>query len=480
MTARSRTLWMLGLAGAGALAATQALIAYRTDPLIAAGTPVVIGLLAVIVWRPIVGVYLGILAITVSDFTLTVADTHFTVAEVVLGATAVAAVGRLLATGEGIRRPHPAHLAYLAFCGWMALGLLFAEDPFTTRKILIFWVVFGVISMLVASSTPKQVERVLLCIALTGGIVAVIAISSGVTQEVEAAGQFAKGRAQSAFAHPNVFAFYLILSLAPAIAMAGRGGQLRRLLMLVCAGLIIAGLLLTLARGGIIGGAVSLMVLLWWAPFRRVAFGLLIVVGVYAAFNLNSLENAKEVSVVSERLGTVTNRQDVQANPRIRIWSKTFPMVADHPWLGVGEGNYPIWSPRYGLLDIGGLHYDHAHDLLLTIAAETGLIGLALFLAFGWGVARAAARARRGRRPETFAIALSLSAALLGLFINSVGEYPPRTTVILAAIMVEVGALIACERWVREREREQLEEPVDADEPALPYGRRRPLLGAAR
>ncbi|MDX6643512.1 MAG: hypothetical protein QOD76_1474 [Solirubrobacteraceae bacterium] len=475
MTTRDRTFWMLGVLVAGALAASQALIAYRTDPVIAAGVPVGLGVLAAIAYRPIMGVCLGLLTIPVSDFSVTVANTHFSIAEGIFIVTAVAAVARLIATGEGIRRPHPAHIAFLFFIGWAALGMVFAEDTFTVEKILVFWLVFAVISMLVASAPPRHVEYVLLCIALSGGIVGVIAIASGGPQELQSGGQIAQGRAQGSFAHPNVFAFYLILSLAPSIALAGRGPQWRRLLMLACAGAILAGLLLTLARGGIIGGAVSLLVLLAWAPFRRVAFTLLIVLAIFAAFNFNSLQNAQEVKIVSQRLSTLSNQQGVRENPRVRIWSKTFPMIANHPWVGVGEGNYPIWSPRYGLLDIGGLHYDHAHDLLLTIAAETGLIGLALFLAFMWGVVRAAASALRARRRETFALAVAMTAALLGLLVTSFGEYPPRTTVILATIMLEVGGLIACDRWAREHP----EQEPPPERAALGRNGRRALPGSA-
>jgi O-antigen ligase len=475
MTTRDRTFWMLGLLVAGALAGTQALVAYRTDPLIAAGAPLGIAVVAVIAWRPMFGVYLGILTIPVSNFSVTVANTHFSIAEGIFMVTAAMAVGRLIATGRGISRPHPAHVAFLAFIGWAALGLLFAEDPFTVQKILIFWVIFAIISMLIASASPKQIELVLLCIALTGGIVGVVAVTTGGPQELESAGQIAQGRAQSSFAHPNVFAFYLILSLAPAIALAGRGPQWRRLLMLGCTGAIIAGLALTLARGGIIGGAVSLLVLLGWAPFRRVAFGLLVLLSLFAAFNFNSLQNAQEVKIVSQRLGTLSNRESVRENPRVRIWSKTFPMIANHPWTGVGEGNYPIWSPRYGLLDIGGLHYDHAHDLLLTITAETGLIGLALFVAFLWGVGRTAARALRARRPETYALALAMTAALTGLLVTSFAEYPPRTTVIMATIMIEVGGLIACARWASERDAQDAQV---AEPPAPPRGRHARLLGS--
>ena len=58
-------------------------------------------------------------------------------------------------------------------------------------------------------------------------------------------------------------------------------------------------------------------------------------------------------------------------------------------------------------------------------------------------------RELRARARPTFPLGVGLAAALGGILASSLFDYPPRTNVIMAAIMVEIGALIALERAAR-------------------------------
>ncbi len=54
-------------------------------------------------------------------------------------------------------------------------------------------------------------------------------------------------------------------------------------------------------------------------------------------------------------------------------------MFNDHPWLGVGTGNYPVAYPRYAV----GRWRDplgHAHNYYLNVAAEAGLVGFVAYV----------------------------------------------------------------------------------------------------
>ncbi len=65
---------------------------------------------------------------------------------------------------------------------------------------------------------------------------------------------------------------------------------------------------------------------------------------------------------------------------RMAHWQAALGMFGDHPWTGVGIGNYAVAYPRYAL----GRWQDplgHAHNYYLNVAAETGLVGLLAFLA---------------------------------------------------------------------------------------------------
>jgi putative inorganic carbon (HCO3(-)) transporter len=72
---------------------------------------------------------------------------------------------------------------------------------------------------------------------------------------------------------------------------------------------------------------------------------------------------------------------------RMAHWQAAIGMFTDHPWLGVGIGNYAVAYPQYAV----GRWRDplgHAHNYYLNIAAEAGIIGLgAYLLLFGAGFA---------------------------------------------------------------------------------------------
>ncbi len=439
---------MLGVA---VLGAAVALLLYQTGPAVALALLAAAAVTAAAVWRPLYGVYAAILAIPLEILDLRFGgEAGLSPAEGLLLLTAAAAVPRLL-QGDS-RSPAAPHLWLGGFLAVASLGIFFAEDSFTVGKIVVIWSAFLVVSMLVASRSREELEQVLGCIALAGGVLGLVAILGTGEQELQSGGTVASNRAEGTFTHPNVLAFNLLLAipLALVLALEARRPPIR-MVSLVSAGLAITGLMLTLSRGALVGGAVSLLVLLAWPRFRRYAFALLTVLALFALVNFNSLQATSTVSLVGQRIATLTTSEGQRGGRRIDIWSDTPGIVIDHPFLGVGEGNYPNTSPDYGIRDIGGLPFDHAHNLALTIAAETGLIGLILFAGFAVSVGRVGTEALRGRSPGIYPPALAVIAALTGLLVTSLGEYPPRTNVVMALILIEVGALVGYNRLHREQ-----------------------------
>jgi O-antigen ligase len=66
---------------------------------------------------------------------------------------------------------------------------------------------------------------------------------------------------------------------------------------------------------------------------------------------------------------------------RLAHWLAGIHMFWDHPFLGVGIGNYAMAYPQYAL----GRFVDplgHAHNYYINIAAETGIFGLLALLSF--------------------------------------------------------------------------------------------------
>lgn len=66
---------------------------------------------------------------------------------------------------------------------------------------------------------------------------------------------------------------------------------------------------------------------------------------------------------------------------RIYIWTSTLKIIKDYPVLGTGTGVFPNIYERYALPDAWERRVAYAHNLFLQLASESGLIGLAVFLA---------------------------------------------------------------------------------------------------
>jgi putative inorganic carbon (hco3(-)) transporter len=443
----------LGLSAAALAAAVAAvvwtLLAYRLGVATAAVMLLAGAAAAVIVAQPIAGVCLALLVVPL-EFAAAEFGGSFgiTASEGVLLLTAASAAPRLFLRLSFDRVP-PALYAFAGLVVVSGLGLVVAEDTFTVARITLMWTAFGVVALLVADSPRAHVQALAVALAVSAGILGGMAVIGAGEQQVLAGGAIVSNRAQASFAHPTALALYLILTFPIAFALALRAGARWRPLFGLCGALGVLGLLFTHTRGSIVGAAVALLVLLHWQPFRRVAAAGLTLTLLVALLNVGSITQSQPVTVVSERLATITSLQ-TRNDDRLEIWSVTPSIIAEYPVLGVGQGNFPDVSPRFALSDVGGLAFDHAHNLVLNVTAELGVVGLALLLALLALLFVASRRARTDRSGAFYPMALAASASLAGVLVNSLTEYPVRQNVIMATTMIVIGVLLACERLARD------------------------------
>lgn len=72
---------------------------------------------------------------------------------------------------------------------------------------------------------------------------------------------------------------------------------------------------------------------------------------------------------------------------RLYWWASGLEMFRDHPWLGVGIGNFPSAYRAYKIGSVQNTLY--AHNLVVGLLAETGVVGAASVAAFLlWGLLR--------------------------------------------------------------------------------------------
>jgi O-antigen ligase len=446
-------LWFAGLLAASAATAfLLTLIAYFTSPIVALGLPAVATIAALIFWRPMTGVYLSVLAIPLERIAVPAgAAAELTPAKGLLLLTAAAATVRWVLDG-GVAAPRKLWIPFAGLLLVMAIGLTFADDSFVVVKLAVQWTAFLIVAMLVGSADREQLERVFMALAVAGGILGAVAVATSGEQVLVEGGAAATGRVQAGFDHPAVLAFFLVLAFPPATALALHARRLAlRPVWAVCAGLCVAGIAFSLTRGAILALALSLLVLLLLPAFRLWAVAAIVVLAVFAVFNARAIEDSPQLEVLGQRLSTITETQATASNQRPYIWSKTPSMIADHPIFGVGSGNFSGWASRYAIVGYGGAPFVHAHNMPLTVAAENGIIGLALLLTFGAAVVVVGLRALlRGRRSPHYAFAVAAAASVTAAFITGMLDDPAATVVIMAAVLILIGCLAAAERLTRD------------------------------
>ncbi len=462
---RSAALLSAAFALAAALLGLWAVAAYELGVATALAAVAAAGVAVVVLASPLAGVCLAVLAAPIDYLAAGPGGASFSItpSEAILFLTALSAAPRLLTTISASRIP----AALYAFAGLIlvsVVGLFFAIETFTVIRIVADWVAFGVIALFVSQGSIGEVKAVAASLAISGGILGAMALGNLSEQKALAGGAIVTNRAEASFAHPTSLALFLILSFPTAFVFALRGPVRWRWLMMVCGVLALLGLILTETRGSIIGAGIALVwMTIKWAPFRRLALTALGIVAVVAVVNLGSVTSAGPVTVVSDRLTTLSLSS--QGDQRLKIWETTPEIIAQHPFFGVGQGNFPAVSPSFGLADVGGAPFDHAHDLFLNVAAELGLVGLALLVVMLFELLNSARRSLANRKSELYPLAVALSASLLGILVNSVTEYPLRQNLILATILIDIGLLLAVDRLTRAQASER---PVLDSKPRWP------------
>jgi O-antigen ligase len=166
--------------------------------------------------------------------------------------------------------------------------------------------------------------------------------------------------------------------------------------LILCACLITAGLLITRGRGGCIAAGVGCVLLAvpWaWNKARRlgwllpVAAAAVAIVAVFVA--------------VSQR--NVFSQAAKSFGYRVQYWQSSMAMIAEHPWLGCGPGNFQNAYTKYKLPEASEEIAD-PHNFLLEVWATAGSPAAVLLLVvlggFFWTAARGQGPGASGRKGE--------------------------------------------------------------------------------
>ncbi len=238
-------------------------------------------------------------------------------------------------------------------------------------------------------------------------------------------------RASGTFSQPNPYAGFLGLALPVALSLAllSVGSALRqprRMVAWLWAAfylgatlLLAAALLASWSRGGWIGAAAGVTVVIVMRSRRAALLFAGVALLVLAALLLGSLSPAQLPQPVAARVQEVpaffgvgdplnqeVNDDNFALIERLAHWVAAQRMFAASPLLGVGPGNYaavydtyrlPRWEEPLG----------HAHNVYLNVLAETGIIGFAAFVVL-WSASIVFVVRRRAHTRDAWANALAV------------------------------------------------------------------------
>jgi O-antigen ligase len=329
-------------------------------------------------------------------------------------------------------------LLLLAFVTWTLLSLTWAESTSAVLTSLGRYIPnFVVFFLIYAVADKRSRAHVLLAFFVLG---AAVAATDGVVHPPAATLASDVSRTGGTFGDPNYLAAVLVVALALGGALASMRSvvPLVRVGAMIACALSVAGILLSVSRGGVIALGVALLasVLIagrWRLTLAAVALMIgLVTVGYFGLY---------ASPAVRQRI-----TQSNGGSGRTDIWTVGWRMVEAHPLNGVGAGNFPIAGRHYLIQPGATTHAQYildlpkaAHNTYLEVLAEGGIPALALFLVIvvaSMRCLRLAWRAfRRSGDRELELMSYAVFAGLLGFLAASIflsEEYSKQLWVLLA------------------------------------------------
>jgi len=404
----------------GGLAVATAWISPLLMPVVAGAAVLTVATLR----RPWLGVALLVASVPVQQMGAVAGVTATRVALVV----ALAGYAASLLAGREPVRGTPLLIPFVALLAWMVATIGVADDPISAGAEVFRWttalVTFVLAIHFLAGRPPRRLTAIVATIGIAGAFEALIGTVLGLVgfgpESFAVAGSIS--RAYGSFGRPNSFAGYLEMSLFPALwlgmyylartwghlgayrlarlrgfpasqierhALAGSLGLTA--LLGGSAAMMLVGILVSFSRGAWLGVVAGFAVSGLLALRRRIVVALALAP---AALLLVTLAlGTVAPSTLTDRITSIADEArpfDAASIPitpenfavveRMAHWQAGWRMFQDHPLTGIGAGNFNERYPDYFVRTEFRTSQGHAHNYYIHILAETGIVGLLLYL----------------------------------------------------------------------------------------------------
>jgi O-antigen ligase len=228
---------------------------------------------------------------------------------------------------------------------------------------------------------------------------------------------------------------------------------------LLSAGLLfgLTGIALSFSRGGWLGTIAALGVVVVLVGRRAIMTTAM--AGALAMILMLLGASGTVIGIVEDRLSQLMDQVrigDIRGVPvteenfatieRIAHWQTAIAMWSDHPWLGIGIGNF---DERYFEYAVHPLFLDsqgHAHNYYLHVMAETGLLGLSAYLVLLIGAVVLGWRAYRSDDSLARALGIGVIGLTVALAVHNLFENLHVLNITVQIFAVWALAVVAI-RW---------------------------------
>jgi len=351
-----------------------------------------------------------------------------------------------------------------AFVAWTGMSLAWSKDVHEGAiEVLAFYVPFTLIALSVARLPWRRLWLYVLYAELV--LMALVFAATGFyqyeTRDIFQNPKVITGNAYAAFFRvnsvfwdPSVYGRFLVVALIPTVVLIVRGRDLR----VALAGVVFVvvgwlGLLISFSQSSfaaLLAGVVGIAAVAWrWKSLIAVVAAIAVLAGIAAS----------EPMVRHSLVHHTTAGLNSASSGRYSLVANGIRIAVAHPGTGVGVGGFKRAYARRVHLKGKEPKTAASHDTPVTVAAETGVIGLVLFV---WLIAavlvdgfRRVDRSFAGQ--VSLAAVMSLAAILVHSFFYNDFFEDPTTWLLLGLVALAVPR------------------PRPAEEPAPPRESREPV-----
>ena len=302
----------------------------------------------------------------------------------------------------------------------------------TTFRYGAFAALYLVVSQLVGEH--RLLRRIVWALSLAAAAAGIFALQQYLTE--------ASWAAVTPFGDPNDDAFTWITTLPLTLWLFTSSRKATRPVLVALVAIMLTATLYSLSRGALVGlGAGILWQILVERRHIRLLAGAAVAALVASIIVLNTDPDLLETSLRGKGKVATYNVES-----RLDAWTTAADLTLRNPLLGVGPGNFQLYYLSETGRPPGSKGVGVVHNAYLDVAAELGVLGLLLFLAYLVGSFFQLSGARRsGAGPPGLAAAVRTALVMAGVASMTVSEQYFQPFWLLGGI----GAAL----WAESRER---------------------------